>query len=57
MSEATSERHDKETAMIERDNALDRVRHLEQSTTILARQLSSVTANANDKETRIAKAN
>ena len=43
--------------MIERDNALDRVRHLEQSTTILAQQLSSVTANANDKETRIAKAN
>ena len=43
--------------MIERDNALDRVRHLEQSTTILARQLSSVTANANDKETCIAKAN
>ena len=43
--------------MIERDNALDRVRHLEQSTTILAQQLSSVTTNANDKEARIAKAN
>ena len=57
MSETASERHDKETAMIERDNALDRVRHLEQSTTILAQQLSSVTTNANDKEARIAKAN